>query len=64
MKILLDERLPLDFRHSIPGHVVHTVQWTSLKGMKIGGLLPLVESILLALETIRPGEIVAAPMPD
>jgi predicted nuclease of predicted toxin-antitoxin system len=39
MKILLDECLPLDFRHSFPAHEVNTVQWAGLKGTKNGELL-------------------------
>ena len=39
MKILLDECLPVDFRHSFPGHEAHTVQWAGLKGKKNGELL-------------------------
>ena len=39
MKILLDECLPLDFRHSFPSHDAHTVQWAALKGKKNGELL-------------------------
>jgi predicted nuclease of predicted toxin-antitoxin system len=39
MKILLDECLPLDFRHSFPSHEAHTVQWAGLKGKKNGELL-------------------------
>jgi predicted nuclease of predicted toxin-antitoxin system len=39
MKILLDECLPLDFRHSFPGHEAHTVQWAGLKGKENGELL-------------------------
>jgi hypothetical protein len=39
MKILLDERLPLDFRHCFPGHDTHTVQWAGLKSAKNGELL-------------------------
>jgi predicted nuclease of predicted toxin-antitoxin system len=39
VKILLDECLPLDFRHSFPQHEVHTVQWAGLKGRKNGELL-------------------------
>jgi predicted nuclease of predicted toxin-antitoxin system len=39
MKILLDECLPLDFRHSFPGHDVHSAQWAGLKGRKNGELL-------------------------
>lgn len=39
MKILLDECLPLDFRHRFPMHEAHTVQWAGFKGMKNGELL-------------------------
>jgi predicted nuclease of predicted toxin-antitoxin system len=39
VKILLDECLPLDFRHSFPKHEVHTVQWAGLQGKKNGDLL-------------------------
>ena len=39
MKILLDECLPVDFRHSFPGHEAHTVHWAGLKGKKNGELL-------------------------
>lgn len=39
MKILLDECLPLGFRHSFPGHEVHTAQWAGLKGKSNGELL-------------------------
>lgn len=39
MKILLDERLPLDFRHSFPNHDAHTTQWAALKSKKNGELL-------------------------
>ncbi|MBZ5727891.1 MAG: hypothetical protein LAP87_23220 [Acidobacteriia bacterium] len=39
MKILLDECLPLDFRHSFPSHDAHTVQWAGFKGKKNGELL-------------------------
>jgi predicted nuclease of predicted toxin-antitoxin system len=39
MKILLDECLPLDFRHSFSGHEAHTAQWAGLKGRKNGELL-------------------------
>jgi predicted nuclease of predicted toxin-antitoxin system len=103
MKILLDECLPLDFRHSFPGHDAHSVEWAGLKGKKNGellrdaelagyevlltvdqgipyqqnlagrklsiipirsrtnqleDLLPLLEAILMALETMTPGRIV------
>jgi len=39
MKILLDECLPLDFRHSFPNHEAHTAQWAGLKSKKNGELL-------------------------
>jgi len=44
MKILLDECLPLDLRHRLPGHEVHTVQWAGFKGKKNGDLLSAAES--------------------
>ncbi len=44
MKILLDECLPLDFRHHLPGHEVHTADWAGLKGLKNGRLLQQAES--------------------
>jgi predicted nuclease of predicted toxin-antitoxin system len=39
MKVLLDECLPLDFRHSFPTHTVHTAEWAGLKGKANGELL-------------------------
>src|ERR1039457_5389918 len=39
MKVLLDECLPVDFRHSFPGHEAHSVEWAGLKG-KTNGELP------------------------
>ncbi len=104
MKILLDECLPLVFRHSFPTHQAHSSEWAGFKGKSNGellreaeragydilltvdhgiprqqhaggrelsiivirsrtnqieDLLPLVESILLAIETILPGQIVS-----
>lgn len=44
MKLLLDECLPLDFRHSFTGHTAHTAQWAGLKGKKHGDLLRSAES--------------------
>ena len=103
MKILLDECLPLHFRHNFPEHDVHTAQWAGFRGKKNGelllaaeiagydvlltvhqgmpheqpsavtklsivlvrsrtnqieDLLPFVEAILNALQTITPGSIV------
>jgi len=42
MKILLDECLPLDLRHSLPD--AHTAQWAGLKGTKNGELLRAAEA--------------------
>jgi predicted nuclease of predicted toxin-antitoxin system len=39
MKVLLDECLPVDFRHHLAGHEVHTAEWAELKGLKNGELL-------------------------
>jgi hypothetical protein len=39
MKILLDECLPLDFRHSFPDHEAHTAELAGLKGKTNGELL-------------------------
>jgi hypothetical protein len=39
MKILSDECLPLDLRHSFPSHAAQTAQWAGLKGKKNGELL-------------------------
>ena len=43
MKILLDECLPVDFRHSFPDHEAHSVEWAGLKGKKNGELLQAAE---------------------
>ena len=39
MKVLLDECLPLDFRHHLLGHEVHTAEWAGFKSLKNGHLL-------------------------
>ena len=39
MKILLDECLPLDFRHSFPAHDAHSAEWAAFKGKANGELL-------------------------
>jgi predicted nuclease of predicted toxin-antitoxin system len=39
MKILLDECLPIDFRHHLPGHEVHTAEWAGFKSLKNAKLL-------------------------
>jgi predicted nuclease of predicted toxin-antitoxin system len=49
MKLLLDECLPVDFRHSFPGHDAHTDQWAGLKGKKNGELLRAAEAAAYAV---------------
>ena len=44
MKVLLDECLPLDFRHSFPKHETHTAEWAGFKGRKNGDLLRAAEA--------------------
>lgn len=44
MKVLLDECLPLDLRHSFPGHEAHTAQWAGFKSKKNGELLRAAEN--------------------
>ena len=44
MKVLLDECLPVDFRHHLPGHEVHSVDWAGFKGLKNGLLLDQAET--------------------
>ena len=43
MKILLDECLPVDFRHSFPNHEAHTVDWAGLNGKSNGELMDAAE---------------------
>jgi hypothetical protein len=43
VKILLDECLPIDLRHSFSTHEAHTVEWAGLKGKKNGKLLDAAE---------------------
>jgi predicted nuclease of predicted toxin-antitoxin system len=54
MKILLDECLPSDFRHSFPDHETHSSEWAGLKGLSNGALLRAAEergySILLTVD--------------
>ena len=44
MKILLDECLPLDFRHCFVSHQAHTAQWAGFKGKQNGELIRAAES--------------------
>lgn len=39
MKVLLDENLPIDLRHFLPGHEVFTVDYMKWKGLANGELL-------------------------
>ena len=43
MKILLDECLPVGFRHAFPNHEVHSAEWAGLKGKENGELLQAAE---------------------
>ncbi len=64
MKLLLDECLPLDFRHSFPTHEAHTAQWAGLKGKTNGELLRAAEisgyDVLLTVDQGIPHEQCAA----
>lgn len=39
MRVLLDECLPVDFRHHLLGYEVHSAEWAGFKGLKNGQLL-------------------------
>ena len=58
MKILLDECLPVDLRHSFPGHEANTVEWAGFKGKKNGDLLRAAEiagyTVLLTVDQGMP----------
>ena len=41
MRILLDENMPLQFRHRLPGHDVATVRFKEWLGVGNGNLIPL-----------------------
>ncbi|HEX3742685.1 MAG TPA: hypothetical protein VHW09_02090 [Bryobacteraceae bacterium] len=60
MKVLLDECLPLDFRHSFPNIEVHSAQWAGFKGNKNGELLDAAEAagydVLLTVDQGMPHE--------
>ena len=43
MKILLDERLPVDFRHSFRDNEAHTAEWAGSKGKQNGDLVSCAE---------------------
>jgi hypothetical protein len=44
VRILLDECIPVDFRHSFPDHEVHSAPWAGFKGKKNGELLQAAEA--------------------
>ena len=58
MKLLLDECLPIDFRHSFRNHQAHTAEWAGLKGKKNGELLREAEmagyDVLLTMDRSMP----------
>jgi hypothetical protein len=43
VKLLLDECLPVDLRHSFSVHETHTTEWAGLKGEKNGELVDAAE---------------------
>jgi predicted nuclease of predicted toxin-antitoxin system len=43
VKLLLDECLPIDFRHHFSDHEAHTAEWAGFKGKKNGELLSVAE---------------------
>ena len=51
MKLLLDENMPHDFRHYLPGHDVRTVDYMGWKGKGNGELLALARDEFDALIT-------------
>jgi predicted nuclease of predicted toxin-antitoxin system len=61
VKILLDECLPLDFRHSFSNHEAHTVKWAGLTGKKNGELLHAAElagcDVLLTVDQGMPHQL-------
>ena len=67
MKVLLDECLPVDFRHAFPTYQVHTVERAGFKGRNNGELLRAAELVLFVnaisavLDTIEPGQIARIP---
>jgi hypothetical protein len=44
MRVLLDECLPVNFRHELRGHEAHTVQWARFTGKKNGDLIEAAEN--------------------
>jgi predicted nuclease of predicted toxin-antitoxin system len=58
MKVLLDENLPHDLRHLLPGYDVVTVDFLGLKGLKNGLLLRSAAAqgieVLITLDTSMP----------
>jgi predicted nuclease of predicted toxin-antitoxin system len=44
MKILLDECLPSDFRHSLSGEEAHSAEWAGTRGLSNGELLRVAEA--------------------
>jgi predicted nuclease of predicted toxin-antitoxin system len=58
VKLLLDECLPIDFRHSFRNHQAHTAEWAGLKGKKNGEVLREAEAagyeVLLTMDRSMP----------
>ena len=55
MKLLLDENMPLDFRHYLPGHDVRTTRYMGWNGTGNGELLALAKDEFDVLITFDKG---------
>ncbi|MCI0475284.1 MAG: DUF5615 family PIN-like protein [Anaerolineales bacterium] len=55
MKILLDECLPRQLKHALPGHTILTVSEMNWKGLKNGELIRLAEKSFDVFVTIDQG---------
>ena len=59
MRVLLDEQMPWDFRHYIPGHDVRTTWYMGWKGKHNGELLALARhefDVMITLDKTIPDE--------
>ena len=68
MRLLLDECLPKDLAHELPGHGVKTVPqvgWASISnGKRLVHILPFTPEILRRLAAFRPANVDAFSQPD
>ena len=65
MRLLLDENMPHDFRHYLPGHDARTVDYMRWKGRKNGELLALARDefdVLITLDKNIPDQQNITPL--